>query len=93
MVLGFASLEEPSDSLSQGTRSICSHFGSLVFIQVILYVISDSFEIGPFRWCCSRFYENDTLVADFTGPFSYDGSFGRMWMTWSNLETRSITLT
>ena len=29
-----------------------------------------------------RGYENDTLVAGFTGPFSYDGSFRRLWMTW-----------
>ncbi|KZS98930.1 amine oxidase catalytic domain-containing protein [Sistotremastrum niveocremeum HHB9708] len=25
---------------------------------------------------------NDTLVAGMSGPFSYDGSFRRMWMTW-----------
>ena len=37
-------------------------------------------------------YENDTLAAGFVGPFSYDGSFRRLWMTWRRNTAGSFIL-
>jgi len=34
----------------------------------------------------------DTLVAGMSGPFSYDGSFRRMWMTWRQNKAGSFLL-
>ncbi|KAF8805988.1 amine oxidase catalytic domain-containing protein [Phlegmacium glaucopus] len=39
-----------------------------------------------------RGYENDTLAAGFVGPFSYDGSYRRIWMTWRRNTAGSFIL-
>ena len=75
---GFSNLDEISSFLALETAPIayvmevCSSSG-------INYTYSFPQELfgGVIRG-----YENDTLVAGFTGPFSYDGSFRRLWMTW-----------
>jgi len=36
--------------------------------------------------------KNDTLVAGATGPFSFDGSFRRLWMTWRRNTAGSYIL-
>ena len=39
-----------------------------------------------------RGYENDTLIAGPTGPFGYDGSFRRVWITWRRNTAGSFIL-
>ena len=76
---GFADIEEISSFLTRETAPIAYAMEVSMRSSVLIYAYSFPQELfgGVIRG-----YENDTLLAGFTGPFSYDGSFRRLWMTW-----------
>ena len=57
-------------------------------MEVSMHSSWSTFSTGTFRRCC----ENDILAADFFGPFSYDGLFRRLWMTWRRNTAESFIL-
>ena len=46
------------------------------------YLLNSSLSPQELFGVVVRRYENDTFMAGFIGPFSYDGSFRGLWMTW-----------
>ena len=75
---GFTS-EEISGFLALETAPIAHamEVGSCSSVFIYTYSLPQELFGGVIRG-----YQNDTLVASFTGPFSYDGSFRRLWMSW-----------
>ena len=76
---GFSDIDEISNFLALETAPIA--YVMEVGIPFVCYLYTYSLPQELFGGVI-RGYENDTLVAGFTGPFSYDGSFRRLWMTW-----------
>ena len=76
---GFSNIDEISSFLALETAPIA--YVMEVGMQFVFYKYTYSLPQELFGGVI-RGYENDTLVAGFTGPFSYDGSFRRLWMTW-----------
>jgi hypothetical protein len=82
LMLGFGNIEELPLFLAQEMASIAHAMEVSMHSSVqVLYLLSSLSPQELFGGVV-RGYENDTLAAGFIGPFSYDGSFRCLWVTW-----------
>ena len=87
---GFANIDEISGFLVRETAPF-AYVMEVSMRSSVFYIYTYSLPQELFGGVI-RGYENDTLVAGFTGPFSYDGSFRRLWITWRRNAAGSYVL-